>query len=195
MPCGLCWSSGASNNQIAGDSTGCLRVTGTTFDAPGEYLLHIIVDANVQTIFGAITVGNQNLSTQGLHFYLRVRVPLDTCHALDTLVTGLKAGNHPAVTTLGISGNTTICPGTSTTLTATGNNYYAYQWSNGTLTASTQVSAAGTYRVTAYGACNEDTAVKTITVIHLTTRLLFSLREQFKGELIRIFHIISMTFH
>lgn len=50
------------------------------------------------------------------------------------------------------SGNTTICDGSSTTLTAVGNNNFL--WSTGAQTASISVSAAGFYKVTATNSNN-----------------------------------------
>ena len=164
LPCGMCWAMGASNFQIAGNATGCLKLSGTTFDAPGEYQLHIIVDANVQFGIIPITAGNQNLSAQGLRFYVRVVLPNAPCPLVDTTINGNTASVHGSLTAPVITGNN-LCPGSgNTTLTATGNNYYAYQWNNGATTSSISVSAAGTYTVTVYGECTSATGTKTISV-------------------------------
>ena len=164
LPCGMCWAMGASNFQIAGNATGCLKLSGTTFDAPGEYLLHIIVDANVQVGIFPFTAGNQDLSAQGLRFYVRVKLPNGPCPLVDTLAAGNTASHSASLTAPVITGNN-LCPGGgSTTLTATGNNYYAYLWSNGASSSSISVSSAGTYTVTVYGNCTSATATKTISV-------------------------------
>ena len=61
LPCGLCWQLGDPNNQIQGNADGCMRVKGTSFDAPGEYLMNIIVDATVSIGGFPYTVNGQNL--------------------------------------------------------------------------------------------------------------------------------------
>ena len=166
LPCGLCWQSGDTSNRINGNATGCVRFKGTTFDAPGIYTLHIVVDANV-TLGITLTESNQDLSSQGLHFEIRVKLPNDTCIAVDTLVTGNKASVAGGITTPTITGNTSICSGASTTLTAGGANYYAYAWSDGTTFSSAiHVTTPGTYTVTAYDNCNSATA--SVNVINST---------------------------
>ncbi len=157
LPCGLCWATGDVNNRIGGNATGCVRFRGTTFDAPGLYLLRIIVDATVSVLGIPVTEGGQNLSTQGLHFFLRVKLPNDTCIAVDTLALGNTASRAGAITAPVITGTATICSGSSTTLTATGTGYYAYTWSNGTYASSIHVNTPGLYTVTVYGNCNSAT--------------------------------------
>ena len=168
LPCSMCWAMGSSNFSIGGNATGCLKLTGTTFDAPGQYLLHIIVDATVSVGGIPITVAKQNLSSQGLRYFVRVQLPGDTCIHIDTLAVGNAASHAGALAAPVITGNTTICSnGGSTTLTATGTGYYAYAWSNGTFRASTTVSSTGTYTVTAYGNCTSVTASKIITIANV----------------------------
>jgi hypothetical protein len=64
-----------------------------------------------------------------------------------------------ALPILTVTGITAFCTGTTTTLTATGGNTYA--WSNGTTTATNTVSAANTYTITATTAngCTASTEV------------------------------------
>ena len=58
-----------------------------------------------------------------------------------------------AVPSLAISGDSVLCPGTSTSLTAGATGATAYRWSTGAVTATVAVSQPGTYTVTAtYGA-------------------------------------------
>jgi uncharacterized protein (DUF2141 family) len=73
-----------------------------------------------------------------------------------------------AAPTVSISGPASFCVGSSATLTATGGGTYA--WSNGGITASTNVIAAGTYTVTVTNAsgCTK-TATKTVTATALPT--------------------------
>lgn len=168
LPCGLCWASNISNNQINGNTTACIQVSGTTYDQPGQYLLHIIVDANIKTIFGNFTVANQNASALGVKYYGKVQLPGGTCIHIDTSAPSKTAATSGSIITPVISGNTSFCPGGSTTLTFPGHNYYAYQWSNGATDSTITVSAAGTYTVTAYAHCTSATASKTISVYTVT---------------------------
>ena len=58
-----------------------------------------------------------------------------------------------------ITGNTTICKGATTTLTAVG-EFDSVRWSNSATTTSIDVAAAGTYSVVAFkGACNANASV------------------------------------
>ncbi len=164
LPCGMCWRMGTANNQILGNGTGCVRVTGTTYDAPGQFKSHVIVTANVQFGPFPINVGNQNAETLGVKYYIRVAGTDGTCPYVDTLAVGNTASPSGTLAAPAINGSSNICSGGNTTLTVPGSAYYAYKWSNGAATASTSVSAAGTYTVTVYGNCTSATASKTITV-------------------------------
>lgn len=165
MPCGsLCWASASSNNRINGNATGCIKVSGVSYDQPGEYQMHVIVDANVQTFIGAVTVGNQDAAALGLKYYARVEGPGGACAPVDTNSTGLQAGHVGTIGTPSISGAASFCSGGSSTLTVSGGTYYSYAWSTGAKTASLQVTNAGTYTVTVFGACTSATASKTITL-------------------------------
>ena len=170
LPCGMCWSTGDTGNRINGNATGCVRMRGTTFDAPGIYTLRIIVEANVTYLGITLNESNENLSAQGLHFEVRVKLPGDTCIAVDTLATGNTASTQQpgvaSITTPTITGNTSICSGASTTLTAGGASYYAYAWSSGDFSPSTTVNTPGTYTVTVYDNCNSATA--SVNVVNAT---------------------------
>lgn len=164
LPCGLCWRMGNSNNQINGGGTGCVRITGTTKDAPGQYKIRLIVTANVTVGIFSINVSNQNADSLGVKYYVRVKAPGGTCVPVDTLAPGNTATTPGSLATPTINGSSTICTGGSTTLSVSGGNYYAYKWSNGSFNSSINVSSAGTYTVTVYGNCASATASKTITV-------------------------------
>jgi len=164
LPCGLCWALGDPNNEIQGNSSGCMRVRGTSYDAPGEYLLSIIVNATVSVAGISVTEDNQNLSSQGLNFYARVKVPNAPCLPLDTNSPGLTATPVGNISIPSISGPTSVCNGGNATLSAGGGSYYGYVWSTGENTSSIHVSSSGTYTVTVFENCTSATASKTLTV-------------------------------
>ncbi len=163
LPCGMCWAMGNPHLSINGNATGCLKLTGTTYDAVGQYLLNIIVNATVSFGGFPITQNNQNLASQGLKYFVRVTMPNDGCSLVDTLINGDTAHVAGTLAPPTISGNTALCTGGTTTLTASGTNIYGYAWSNGAFTASTTISSPGTYTVTVYGECTTATATKTVT--------------------------------
>ncbi len=165
LPCGLCWKLGDPNNQIQGNADGCMRVTGTSFDAPGEYLLSIIVSATVSFLGSPITQSGQNLSSQGLNFYAKVKLPNAVCPPIDTTSPGLTATAVGSCSIPSISGPSSVCSGggSSATLAASGGSYYGYVWSNGANTPSINVTSSGTYTVTVFENCSSATASKTVT--------------------------------
>ena len=165
LPCGLCWALGDPNNQIQGNADGCMRVKGTSYDAPGQFLLSIIVNATVSIAGIPYTVNGQDLSSQGLRFFARVKLPGNaTCLPVDTNGSSNTATATGNISLPSISGPSTICTGGSATITAGGGSYYGYVWSTGDNTPSINVSSSGTYTVTVFESCTSATASKTITV-------------------------------
>ncbi len=164
LPCGMCWRSGNAQNRINGNATGCVRVTGTTFDAVGQYKLRVIVTANVRVGIFNVNVGNQNAEDLGVKYWIRVQAPGGVCAPVDTLATGRTTTATGAITAPTISGNTTICTGQSTTLSVAG-NYQTYVWSTGSLSSSINVSAGGNYRVTVYNNCSSATAAVNVNLV------------------------------
>lgn len=165
LPCGLCWKMGNANNQISADSTGCIRISGTSFDAPGQYRVKLKVSANVQIGIFPFTVSNQDGDSLGIKYFSRVITPgATTCPAVDTLAVGLQAHSSGSLSTPTITGPSSVCSGSNATLSASVSGGYTYVWSNGTVGSSITVGTAGTYTVTAYGNCASATATKTISV-------------------------------
>ena len=61
LPCGLCWAMGEASNTInvSTNPDGCIRVQGTTYDAPGQYLIKVYANVTVTVpILGSITENN-----------------------------------------------------------------------------------------------------------------------------------------
>ncbi len=161
LPCGLCWSTNVTNNTFNGNSTNCIRITGTSYDAPGQYRLAINIDANA-TVGFPVTLTNQDASAFGVKFWARVENLDGTCIIVDTLATGNTAHTVGAVPAPTITGASSVCSGATTTLGISGGTYYGYKWSTGEST-STITAGAGTYTVTVYANCASATATKTVT--------------------------------
>ncbi|MDB5283700.1 MAG: hypothetical protein JWO06_2775 [Bacteroidota bacterium] len=81
LPNGLCWATNKANNTWLNQEDGCVALSGTCCSLPGQYLLYIIVDANVGV---AITT---NMAACGVHYYMRVNNLGDPITQVDTMVT------------------------------------------------------------------------------------------------------------
>jgi hypothetical protein len=164
LPCGLCWASNSSSNTINGNSSGCIRVTGTSNEAPGEYNVLVYAKATVSLFGIPVTLGPLNIdSALGLYYYVRVRTPDGVCAPVDTTSKGGTASTPGSIVTPTITGSTTICGGGDTKLVATGATYYGYAWSTGASSPGIAVSTPGTYTVTVYDNCNSATASVNVT--------------------------------
>lgn len=81
LPAGLCWKTNKANNTFAGGEVGCIRVTGTTTAASGQYKLKII--ATVATPL--VTLSKQDAETlASLRYWVRVNCAGVTCPDVDT---------------------------------------------------------------------------------------------------------------
>ena len=142
------WNNGSTNTAITVNNAGTYTVTGTdangcsstatktitvnpTYNIP---LTHSICQGESYNFYG------QNLTTAGT--YTHTLQTVNGCDSVLTLTLTVKSLPTPS-----ISGNSTICEGESTTLTANGGA--TYLWSNGSTSNSTSVSQSGVYTVTA----------------------------------------------
>lgn len=145
------WSNGSTNANITVSNAGTYSVTGTdangctntatksisvnpTYTIP---LTHSICEGESYNFYG------QSLTTAGT--YTHTLQTVAGCDSVLSLTLSIKALPTPIIT-----GNTTLCEGESTTLTATGGN--SYMWSNGSTNNNISVSQSGVYTVTATNA-------------------------------------------
>ena len=145
------WSNNSTVDAITVNAAGTYIVTGTdangctntatktvsvnpTYNIP---LTHSICQGENYNFYG------QNLTTAGI--YTHTLQTVNGCDSVLTLTLTVKALPTPS-----ISGNTTVCEGQTTTLTANGG--ISYVWSNGTTTNSINVMQSGVYTVTATNA-------------------------------------------
>jgi hypothetical protein len=158
------WSNASTNASITVSSAGNYTVTGT--DANGcsntatktvavnptynVALTHDMCEGESYNFYG------QNITTAGT--YTHTLQTVNGCDSVLTLTITVKPLPTPSIT-----GNTTLCEGESTTLTANGGTSYA--WSNDATSNSISVSQSGIYTVTATNAegCS-NTANVTVTV-------------------------------
>ena len=163
------WSNASTNTAITVSSAGTYTVTGTdangcsniatktvsvnpTYNVP---LTHSICQGESYNFYG------QNLTTAGT--YTHTLQTVNGCDSVLTLSLSVKALPTPTIT-----GNTSLCEGETTTLTANGGVSYA--WSNAATANSINVSQSGVYTVTATNAegCSAPASV-TVTVNPLPT--------------------------
>lgn len=163
------WSNASTNTSITVSNAGTYTVTGTdangcsniatktvsvnpTYNVP---LTHSICQGESYNFYG------QNLTTAGT--YTHTLQTVNGCDSVLTLSLSVKALPTPTIT-----GNTSLCEGETTTLTANGGVSYA--WSNAATANSINVSQSGVYIVTATNAegCSAPASV-TVTVNPLPT--------------------------
>ncbi len=158
------WSNTSTNASITVSNAGTYTVTGTNANGCSKTatktvtvnptynvaLTHSMCEGESYNFYG------QNITVAGT--YTHTLQTVNGCDSVLTLTVTLKA--LPTVT---ITGNTTLCEGETTTLTATGG--ISYIWSNTATTNSINVSQSGVYTVTATNAegCS-NTANVTVTV-------------------------------
>ena len=179
LPWGLTLAMNPTNGVLHARQTGCLNISGTTYDSVGQYPAYIYatVWAHLTTAFGSTTLGPfqgraddliaqiSQLAGQTIpvnfNYWIRVKNICETgCFALDTTgATNRVAGvNVPAVPDLfvpSISGATGACTGDSVWVKAsfcgTSAANPTYLWSTGATTDSIKVAAPGTVSVTMTG--------------------------------------------
>ncbi|MES2619656.1 MAG: T9SS type A sorting domain-containing protein [Bacteroidota bacterium] len=89
LPAGLCWETNKTNNTYGNQEDGCIKVSGTTCAAPGQYRLRIIITANV-----GFTLNKISAAAAGLYYYVRVKNAGDSDTPVDT--TGQSTNSTPA---------------------------------------------------------------------------------------------------
>lgn len=182
LPCGMTWQS--DQTSYSAGETGCIRITGTSTDAVGQYPLTVYMTFTLDilgspyTVSGSIPDLVQQMTAVGCtapnintSYYSRVINP-GSCPAIGTLPNATSSGTTcPPLPQIGvtISGNNTVCSGSSTTLTANVTNStgtVTYAWSTGGSTASINVSPTATtsYTVTVTDQNGSATASSTVTV-------------------------------
>lgn len=82
LPCNLQWASNKGTVPFGNSESGCVAVTGVTYDQPGTYLLDIVVTAWIN---GQSTPIQQKSDVIGVGFYLNVIANAnDACVSADT---------------------------------------------------------------------------------------------------------------
>lgn len=175
LPCGLCWATSRANNTFDSSEQFCLKVSGITYDNPGQFKLRILVTATVYIGIGSLTTSQAaDASAAGLNFWVRVQAPGGPCTPIDTLAAGntsLAVGAGPS-TAVTAGGPTTFCTGGSVTFTATEASATSYQWFNGSTaivgaTSRTYTAtAAGSYTVYIEKGCHGATSTAQVVTVN-----------------------------
>lgn len=161
LPCGLEWIANNGNNTWDTGETGCIRITGTTNDAPGQYKLGIYIHAPVPALGTTLTgelsdivqqlqgvIGNLGIDYR---YYVRVNAPGSTCSSVVTNNNALNltasSSCAPDPTAFGISlagsNKVMICDGDSATLDVQVSNASnpVISWDNGTTLTSSNTAS------------------------------------------------------
>ncbi len=78
LPSGLCWATNKANNTWANQEDGCIKISGTACDNPGQYKLKIIVTANIGLDI------QTDADAAGLKYFVRLINSGDSEVAVDT---------------------------------------------------------------------------------------------------------------
>lgn len=171
LPCGMSWDADQANNTYIGGQTGCLALTGTTYDLVGQYQLGIYITVSASATLPII--GTQTFDFDGeassviaqieqvagplgidFRYYLRVINPGAACPAVDRNLSpgATSSGTTCPAFAVSITGNTSVCAGSTTTLTASSNGYgvppYTYAWSNSSIVLDNITVGSGAHTVT-----------------------------------------------
>ncbi len=163
FPCGLTWQ--AYKPVYTTGEKGCILVSGNTKEIVGQYPLKIYMTMTASALGNTFSQGGEitslieqleSLTGQSLGLDLRyvsnVIEAGSNCPARDTSSDLASSGAVCPPFGVEITGSTTICSGSPTTLTAVGQyetGTVAYSWSTGATTAAISATAAGTFTVTA----------------------------------------------
>lgn len=169
------WSTPSTNATITVTAAGTytVAVTNACGTDTAQQTVNVLPAPNVTlSASGPLTFcegGNVTLSATGGTSWLwstgstSPSIVIDTAGTWTVVVSNACGSDSASVVTgllplpsITMSGNTMICPGESTVLSATGGNNYL--WSNGATTSSITVAAAGSYYVVSTNACGSDTA-------------------------------------
>jgi hypothetical protein len=84
LPCGLCWSTNHANNRFKANEDGCLLISGTTNDAPGQYKLAINLKAWINGQPTGLSIPAATVDLTGIKLYVRVKSSGGSCTGVDT---------------------------------------------------------------------------------------------------------------
>ena len=182
------WSTGATSASISVSASGTYTVTGT--NGCGTASASQVVSAGASptvliTPSGPTSFcagGSVTLTASGADTYAwstgATSASITVSSGASYTVTGTNAcGTDNAsqvvsllplpVAAINVTGSTSICPGASVTLTASGGT--AYSWSNGANTASIVVNTPATYTATVSNSCGNDQANQVVVGVSTPT--------------------------
>ena len=85
LPCGICWAVNKTTKRYSANEDGCLKFSGTTNDAEGQYKLALALKAWINGQLSPVTVPASLVDQTGIRLYLRVKAAgSSNCPNLDT---------------------------------------------------------------------------------------------------------------
>lgn len=158
IPCGLSWTGNPANATLGTSATGCLSVSGTSYENLGQYRLNLYITVTADIPFiGAQTYNGEAASVVAqieqltgplgidVDYYLRV-TDGSSCPAIDRSGSNNLTASPtciPQLFDVQITGPTEACEGDSVTLVVTTDATapFSVLWSNGATADSIKVAA------------------------------------------------------
>ena len=103
LPCGLCWAVEQTDKRYTKNEDGCLNISGTTNDAPGQYKLAVSLKAWINGGAQAQTIPAQLVDQTGIRLIVRVKTAAGTCVVADTSSNANNLTANPANCQVGIN--------------------------------------------------------------------------------------------
>ncbi len=86
LPCGLCWSVDQTDKRYTAGEDGCIKFTGTTSEAVGQYKLRISLKAWINNQDSGLLIPSTLVDQTGTRLFIRVKAPAGQCPGVDTSV-------------------------------------------------------------------------------------------------------------
>lgn len=90
LPCGLCWAVNKASKRYVALEDGCIKISGTTNDAVGQYKLDLSLKAWINGGGTGLPIPASLVDSAGIRMYLRVQSAGGSCAAIDTTPSALN---------------------------------------------------------------------------------------------------------
>lgn len=86
LPCGLCWSVDQTDKRYTAGEDGCIKFSGTTNEAVGQYKLAISLKAWINNQDSGLLIPASLVDQTGTRLFIRVKAAAGQCPSVDTSV-------------------------------------------------------------------------------------------------------------